>query len=135
VPFQKILILYIIMVVIFLIIDFIWLGAIAKGLYQKHLGPLLRAKPNWIAAVVFYLIFVAGILLFVVMPAVSLKSLSHALIFGCLFGLVTYATYDLTNLATLRDWPILMTFVDLIWGAALCTAVSGSGYLVYFKFL
>lgn len=132
-PIHKMIALYVISLFIFLIVDMIWLGVIAKGLYRKHLGDLLRPKPNWIAASVFYLLFVAGILVFVVLPAISRQSFSHALLFGCLFGLITYATYDLTNLATIKNWPIIITAVDLVWGSLLCTIVSAGGYWVYFK--
>ncbi len=120
--------LYLIALPVFFIIDMIWLGLIAKGFYGKHLGFLMRPRPNWTAAIVFYLIFIAGILIFVVMPAKADGSAIKAVWLGLAFGLVTYATYDLTNLATIKQWPLVVTVVDLIWGMVLSASV---GFLTY----
>ena len=114
----------------FFVIDMIWLGVAARSFYQKHLGFLLAPSPNWIAALLFYLLFVAGMLVFVVVPGLKADSLPMTLLKGALFGLVAYAAYDLTNQATLKDWPVVVTVVDMIWGAILSTAVCGIGYAV-----
>jgi uncharacterized membrane protein len=121
--------LYGVAITTFLAIDLIWLGLVARPFYQTHLGHLMRANVNWVAAIVFYLVFVIGIVLLVVWPAVERHSLSHALLFGALFGLVTYAAYDLTNLATLEGFPLKVALVDLVWGTVLCATVSGITYL------
>lgn len=121
--------IYLISLAGFLAIDFVWLGFVARGFYRKHLGFLLADQPNWWAAVAFYLLFVAGMVVFVVTPSLQSGSLRKALLLGACFGLVTYATYDLTNHATVRDWPGIVTFVDLCWGAVLAAAVSSLGYL------
>jgi uncharacterized membrane protein len=113
----------------FLVIDMVWLGLIARGFYQKQLGFLLRANPNWSAAIVFYLLFVCGLLVFVVVPGLEAGSTRKVLMLGALFGLITYATYDLTNLATVKDWPWIVTVADLCWGVVLATSVSYLGYL------
>ena len=89
----------------------------------------------WFAAIIFYLLFIAGLVIFVISPAVQKQSWIHALIFGALFGLITYATYDLTNLATLKDWPLLVTVVDLIWGTVLAASISLITYFVANKIL
>ena len=115
---------YAIALVIFLVIDMIWLGLIAKNIYSKYLGNLMAPKVNWIAAIIFYLLFIVGLVFFVIEPAVAKNSWSYALLAGMLFGLITYATYDLTNLATLKDWPITITFIDLAWGTSLGGLVS-----------
>jgi len=115
---------YAIALVIFLVIDMIWLGLVAKNIYSKYLGNLMAPKVNWIAAVIFYLLFIVGLVFFVIEPAVTKNSWSYALLAGMLFGLITYATYDLTNLATLKDWPITITFIDLAWGTSLGGLVS-----------
>jgi uncharacterized membrane protein len=120
--------LYLIALPVFFIIDMIWLGLVAKGFYNKHLGFLMRPHVNWIAAVLFYLIFIAGILIFVVIPAKTDGSAVKAIWLGLIFGLVTYATYDLTNLATIKQWPLVVTVVDLIWGMVLSATV---GFLTY----
>ena len=113
----------------FLCIDAVWLGLVARGFYGRHLEALLRANPNWLAALLFYLLFVAGVLLFVVVPAAQQESAKRALVYGAFFGLVTFATYDLTNLATIKDWPLIVTIVDLVWGTSLGAVLSYIGFL------
>ena len=131
----KTLLVYLITVPIFFIIDLVWLGVIAKGFYQKHLGYLMRPQINWAAAILFYLLFIIGIVLFAVRPALELQSPVRALVFGALFGFFTYATYDLTNLATVKDWPVIVTAIDLIWGTVLCGAVAWGSYAISNKIL
>jgi len=115
--------LFLIALPVFFVIDMIWLGLVAKGFYAKQIGFLMKPKVNWLSVILFYLIFLAGIVVFVISPAVIQGSWMNALVFGALFGLITYATYDLTNLATLKDWPILLTVVDLAWGISRTAAV------------
>lgn len=116
--------LYVITFLAFFVIDMIWLGVVARSFYVKHLGFLLAANPNWIAAIIFYLLFIAGILLFVVVPGLHSGSLKTTLLYAALFGLITYSTYDLTNQATVQNWPLIVTVVDMIWGTVLSVAVS-----------
>ena len=113
---------------VFFAIDMIWLGFIAKKFYRKYLGGFLSDNVNWLPAIIFYLLFIAGILIFAVFPALEKESLTKAILFGALFGLFTYATYDLTNLATLKGWPLPIVFIDIIWGMVLSGIVSTSGY-------
>ena len=120
---------YLIAFSVFLVIDLLWLGVIAKNFYMKHLAPFFADRVNWPAAFIFYILFVAGILIFAVMPAVEKQSLPRAVVYGALFGFFTYATYDLTNLATLRNWPVAIVIVDILWGTFLCAAVGLAGYL------
>ena len=119
---------YLILLAVFLLIDLVWLMGIAKRLYADKLGYLMAPKPNLLAALLFYLLFIVGLQVFVVQPALLSGSWMAALLPGLLFGLVTYATYDLTNLATVRDWPVLITVLDLLWGSF----VSGITSLVGF---
>jgi sigma-B regulation protein RsbU (phosphoserine phosphatase) len=105
--------IYLSALVAFLVLDLIWLGAVARGFYRKQLGFLLAEQVNWWAAICFYLLFVAGVLVFAIAPGLQANSLARAVLLGGLLGLVTYATYDLTNLATLKDWPLIVTLVDL----------------------
>ena len=121
---------YIVAVVVFFLIDMLWLGVIAKDLYAKELGHLLTNNINWVAAIIFYLLFVVGIVFFVIHPAIEKNSFSYALIAGLLFGFMTYATYDLTNLATLKDWPLKIVFIDIAWGSFLSASVSVVTYYV-----
>lgn len=116
----------------FLVIDLTWLGIVARPFYRSQLGPLMRADVNWIAAVLFYCIFVAGIVVLAVWPAVERESLSQAITLGAILGLVAYAAYDLTNLATLAGFPTAMAVVDLIWGTVLTGTVSAITYKVWF---
>lgn len=127
--------LYLIALPVFFAIDMIWLGLIAKNFYAQQIGFLLKSNINWVAAILFYLLFIAGLVVFVINPAMEKNSWQLALILGAFFGLVTYATYDLTNLATLKDWPLAITIVDLAWGATLGAAVSLVTYLIAVKFL
>jgi uncharacterized membrane protein len=122
--------LYLATLIAFFAIDMLWLGLVARTFYQKYLGFLLAPKTNWIAALIFYLLFIMGILVFVVLPGLKEDSLKNTLLRAALFGLITYATYDLTNLATMKDWPVLVTVVDLAWGTVLSLAVSTIGFLV-----
>lgn len=121
---------YLLTFIVFLMVDLLWLGVIAKNLYQKYLGDFLSEKVNWTAAFIFYLIFVAGISIFVVYPAVNKGSVFNAILMGALFGFFTYATYDLTNLATLKDWPLPIVFIDIVWGTVLSAIVSFSGFYI-----
>lgn len=123
--------MYLIAFIIFLAIDAIWLGLVAPKFYKAQIGHLMSEKPNLIAALVFYLIFIVGVVYFVVNPAIEAQSMSKLLVAGILFGFITYATYDLTNLATLKDWPITVTIVDLIWGTSLSTLIGLFTYLIY----
>ncbi len=125
--------LYAIALPVFFAIDMLWLGLIAKNFYRAQIGGLMKADINWAAAIIFYLIFISGLVVFVITPAVEKGSWTHALLFGALFGLVCYATYDLTNLAVARDWPLLVTLVDLIWGAVLAASVSTITYFIMSK--
>ena len=125
--------LYAIAFTVFLAIDAFWLTLIAKNFYAKHIGYLMTKNPNLFAALIFYLIFIAGLVFFVINPALDKKMWTHALLAGVFFGLVTYATYDLTNLATVKDWPLIVTIVDLIWGMFVSAAVSVATFFIALK--
>ncbi|MFT3883189.1 MAG: DUF2177 family protein [Gemmatales bacterium] len=120
--------LYAITLIAFLAIDLFWLGVIAKGMYQKYLGYLLAAQVTWWAAFLFYFLFVVGLLVFVVEPGLKANSLTETLWRAALFGLITYATYDLTSHAMVKDWPAIITIVDLIWGMVLSMIVSSISF-------
>ena len=119
---------YLLTLVILLALDALWLGVIAPPFYQSQIGFLMAASPNWGAAGAFYLLFVAGLVVFVISPGVSpgieAGTPSRTAWRGAFFGLVAYATYDLTNLATLDRWPLLLTVVDMAWGTCLCAATA-----------
>jgi uncharacterized membrane protein len=124
VSFKQMVLLYLITLVVFFVIDMTWLSVVAKGFYRKHLGSLISPKVVWPAAILFYLLFIVGLIVFVVRPALAAGQPLWALLLGALFGLISYATYDLTNLATLKDWPLVVTIVDLLWGTCLGGLVS-----------
>lgn len=121
---------YIVAGALFAIIDGIWLSFVANKLYRSQLGSLLLDKPNLPAAILFYLVFLVGLVVFVINPAVSSNDWKVALGLGALFGFVTYATYDLTNLATLKGYPLTITVVDLLWGTILTASVSVIAFLI-----
>jgi uncharacterized membrane protein len=125
--------LYLIALPVFLAIDMVWLTLVAKNFYAKQIGFLMAKNPNLLAAFIFYLIFIAGLIVFVITPALDKKIWTQALLAGAFFGLVTYATYDLTNLATVKDWPLVVTIVDLIWGMFVSAAVSIVTFFIALK--
>jgi uncharacterized membrane protein len=107
------------------VLDGLWLGLVARSFYRQHLGFLMAESPNWIAAGAFYVIYAIGVTVFATAPGVEEGSALAAAWRGALFGFVAYATYDLTNMATLRGWPTIVTIVDMAWGTALSAAVAG----------
>ena len=115
---------YALAVPIFFAIDILWLGVIAKGFYRRKLDFILSSQVNWAAAVIFYLIYIAGILFFAVRPALNDHSYGQAALLGGLYGFFTYATYDLTNLATIKNWPLAIVVLDILWGVCLCSLVA-----------
>jgi uncharacterized membrane protein len=127
---MNIIISYVLTTIVFLIIDLAWLGLIAKSLYRKYLGSFLSDNVNWTAAIIFYLLYVVGISIFAIYPSVNKDSFVSAIVLGALFGFFAYATYDLTNLATLKDWPLTIVIIDIIWGAFLTAAVSLAGFYI-----
>ena len=130
--FQK---LYLISLSVFFIIDMIWLGFIAKNFYRSQIGFLMKTNINWTAAIIFYLLFIAGLVFFVLAPAIEKRSIIFALTTAAFYGILTYSTYDLTNLATLKDWPLLITIVDIIWGMVLSVSVTLVSYLIAIRFI
>ncbi|CZQ83130.1 Hypothetical protein Tpal_402 [Trichococcus palustris] len=126
--------IYLLTLAVFFLVDIVWLGVISKNLYKKYLGHLMTPTVNWTAAIIFYLLFIAGLVFFVINPALAKGSLLYAILAGGFFGLIAYGTYDLTNLATLKDWPLLITVIDLVWGTFLNAATAGITYVVAEKF-
>lgn len=127
--------LYLIATVAFFAIDMLWLGLIARNFYREKLGFIFTGDVRWPAAIVFYLLYIGGILYFAVNPALEAASLQKALLNGALFGLMCYATYDLTNMATIQQWPLVVVVVDIIWGIVLTGSVSAITYVVAVKWL
>jgi uncharacterized membrane protein len=122
--------LYLLTIPIFFLLDLIWLGYIAKGFYRQNLAFILSPEVNWPAAIVFYLIYIIGILFFAVAPAIERSSITRALIWGVSYGFFTYATYDLTNMALIKDWPLKIVVVDILWGMVLCGSVAMLSFAV-----
>jgi len=130
---QNFITLYLISVPVFFLIDMVWLGLVARDFYQSRLGHLL-GDVNWTAAIIFYLVFLVGLTFFAIYPATLEGKVMTAVILGALFGFFTYATYDLTNLATLRDWPLSVVLVDMAWGTVLGAGVAGATAYIYSLF-
>jgi uncharacterized membrane protein len=120
----KFLLTWLICFVVFLVIDLAWIGGVAKSFYRTQIGHLLAEDFRMVAAMLFYVFYVAGIVWFCVWGAEGWKA---AAISGALFGFFCYATYDMTNYATLRDWPLQMVLVDIAWGTVLTASVAGIG--------
>lgn len=125
---------YAVALVIFLAIDIVWLTVISKSLYAQHLGYLMAPKAKLLVALLFYLLFVLGLQFFVLNPALASGSWKMALFAGMFFGLVSYATYDLTNLATIKNWPVLITVIDLVWGSVVSGLTSILSFLLIRRF-
>jgi len=117
----------------FLAIDGLWLTVISKNFYAKHLGYLMSKNPNLWAAGLFYLIYVFAMVVLVVTPGIEKGSFWSTVLSGALFGLCCYATYDLTNLATVQNWPLIVTIVDLIWGTFLSATIAAISFLIFHK--
>jgi uncharacterized membrane protein len=111
-------------------VDLVWLGVVAKSFYARHMGDLLRPQVRWGPALLFYLLYVAAVVVFAVLPAAERQSLARAVALGAFFGLAAYGTYDLTSLAMIRDFPMTVVVVDMVWGMVLTAFVSSMGYLV-----
>ena len=114
--------------VVFLGLDFVWLGLVARSTYRSWIGELMRDEINLTAAVLFYLVYVVGLVFFAVGPALKGGSWQTAAVYGGLFGFFAYGTYELTNFATLKDWPIAMVVVDMAWGTALSAIAATAGF-------
>jgi len=122
--------LYFIALPILFIMDMLWLVLIARSFYVSQIGSLMKPDINWAAAIIFYLLFIIGLVVFAIMPGIAAGSWTKALMLGSFFGFISYATYDLTNLATLKDWPLLVSIVDLAWGAVLAGVVSTATFFI-----
>ncbi len=120
--------IWVVAFVVFMSIDLVWLGVVARGFYRKQLGPLMAEQVNWPAALIFYGLYIVGIMVFALLPALRSESLSKALLLGGFFGMITYATYDLTNLATLEGWPFKLVIVDISWGTVLAASTTSIAY-------
>jgi uncharacterized membrane protein len=126
----EILEMYVASVLILMGLDGLWLGVIVKNFNLKHLGSIIASKITWWPVLLFYPIYAIGIVVFVVMPSLEAKSITMALWRGALLGLVSYCAYDLTNNATIANWPALITLTDVAWGAAATAITSVLVYLI-----
>lgn len=131
---MRYVIAYVATAFVFLAIDFVWLGYVARDFYRGQLGPLMAEPINYGAAAGFYLIYVVGVVIFAIAPAMRSGAWTDAALYGALFGFFCYATYDMTNLATLKGWPLHMSLVDMAWGTVLTGISATSGYLVASRF-
>lgn len=120
--------LFVLTAVVFFAIDLVWLGVVAAQFYQRQLESLLAPQVRWVPAVLFYLIFITGLLVFAVLPGLNVGSLARALALGAFLGFMAYATFDLTCLALFKDFPMLVVVVDLVWGTCLSAIVTAAGY-------
>ncbi len=127
---MKYAIAYVSTMAVLLAIDAVWLTTMASRLYRRHIGDLLADAFNPVPAVLFYLIYAVGIVVFAIVPALGSGRWVTALIHGALLGFVAYAAYDLTNHATLRGWPVVITVIDMCWGTLLTAVAAAAGFLV-----
>lgn len=130
---MKIILLYVLSLIIFFVIDFIWLTKIAKDLYQEQIGFLLRDNFQFYPALLFYLLYIVGIVYFAILPAIETNNWSLALFNGCFLGFLCYATYDLTNLATIKNWPVKIVILDILWGTFITGITAFLTFMIYSK--
>lgn len=130
IPFFELLKVYLVTVPIFFAVDLIWLGFVAKNLYQSQLSHLLSKSVNWPAAIIFYLLFILGIVIFATIPALKDRSIQTAFLWGGAFGFFCYMTYDLTNLSTLKNWPLTISLIDITWGTILSALVAAASFYI-----
>lgn len=129
-PSMYLLKLYSLIAGVFLILDLIWIGLIAAGFYEQQIGPLLRDQPLLGPALVFYAIYIVGIMVFAVLPGLEAGSLGRSIVLGAFLGLIAYGTFDLTSLALFKGFPLTVVVVDMIWGTVLTGSVAGAGFLL-----
>jgi len=127
---MRFIVAYIAVAIVFFGLDFLWLSRFALDMYKREIGPLLLDQPNLLISALFYLVFVLGLVLLVVLPALNGGSWVSALWMGAVLGLVAYGTFDITNLATLKGWSQTLALADLAWGTALSAVSATAGYLV-----
>ena len=128
--FYQLLILYFSTLAVFFIIDLVWLGLMNSRFYKPQLAGLMSDRVNWLPGMLFYVLFIVGLLLLVVIPAFNNESWVSAMLLGGLLGMIAYGTYDLTNLASIKNWPIAVTIVDIVWGTTLAATVATISYFI-----
>ena len=111
-------------------LDFVWLSAMTGRFYRVMLGDVLLERPNFLASALFYFVYVGGVVIFAVVPALNTSSWPTALALGAALGLIAYGTYDMTNLATLRNWPVMVSVVDLLWGTVMTATAATLGFAI-----
>jgi uncharacterized membrane protein len=132
---MKYILLFLITTLIFFAVDMLWLGVIAKNFYRDKLSFIFTGEVNWAPAIIFYLIYIAGILYFSILPGLDGGNWKMVLLNGAILGFLCYATYDLTNMATIKQWPLIVVFVDIAWGTVLTGTVAVLSYLAAIKWL
>ncbi len=125
---KTVIVAYLGTIVTFLVADALWIGVIARSFYKEQIGDLMLPSPNLPVAALFYLFFAGAIVLFAVTPGLKTASLSTAMVYGGILGLAAFGTYDITNLATLKNWPLKMSLVDMAWGTFVTGLAASGGY-------
>lgn len=131
---MKLLVTYITVTMVMVVIDLVWLGYIAKPLYFAGIGHLMAEKPNIMAAISFYALFPIGLMIFAIVPEAANVDWQRTAFLAALFGFFTYATYDLTNLATLKNFPLQLALIDMLWGSLVSAVAATAGKWVFSRF-
>jgi len=131
---KKLIILYVITILTFVIIDALWIGLVARPLYDQYMGQLLVTNIRWLPAIIFYLMFVFGLVVFVLKPAIEDKNYPLTLKRALLYGLVTYGTYDLTSYITIDGFSLMIVVTDILWGITLTTLTTMITYYIFTRF-
>jgi uncharacterized membrane protein len=126
--------IYLSFLIFFVAIDIVWLLGIAKAMYRDEMGDLMASEPRLFAGLAFYVLYAVGVCIFVIVPAITKQSWFDAVLYGALFGFFCYMTYDLTNLAVVRNFPTRLALIDIAWGSFLTAVASGFTYWIDKKY-
>ena len=130
---NRYILLFCISFAVFCVLDLLWLGYLGRSIYLYYLGDFLRTPPLWSAAIIFYIFFIIGMIVFVIKPAINKKSCLYATRYGSFYGFITYMTYELTNLAVIANWPVGIVFIDILWGSILSLLISVFSTWIYLR--
>ena len=131
---QRYIIIFLISLITFFAIDIVWLAYLGRRIYVYFIGDFLRSPPLWSAALLFYFLFIIGMMVFVIVPAINQQCVKYALVYGAFFGFITYMTYELTNLAVIDKWPVGIVPIDIVWGVILSAGVSSITTIIYLRY-
>tara|TARA_B100000427_G_scaffold87767_1_gene72180 strand:- start:4572 stop:4982 length:411 start_codon:yes stop_codon:yes gene_type:complete len=131
---KRYLLIFLIALICFFVIDVVWLAYLGRAIYVYFIGDFLRSPPLWSAALLFYILFIIGMMVFCIVPAINQQSRRYAVLYGGFYGFITYMTYELTNFAVIANWPVGIVPIDIAWGTFLSASISLLTTVIYLRF-